>query len=565
MIEKRLPYSSKSTNPYLILEEKELRKKNGITSERFYKTFDFWLIAATFAISLFAFLFFFFSGHKNLADYDAIARLNISRKIIDSITPGFAQLGGIWLPFPQVLFLPFIWNGFLWHTGIAGAIVSMSAFVASAYFLYKTVLLITNSRIGGILAWFVYVSNVNMLFLQSMAMSESFFLFTLVMILYFLTKWAKTKSVLDLLYCALFVILTTLTRYEGYALFGAASLSVVAVMLATFSKKERQNVEGTLVLFMTMASFGILLWSFYSFLIFKDPIYWLNLYRGNKAVIALDSTATSAARGIGAVSEGHKVVSLLDSFKIYTSSMFFMNGIIVSVLASLAFITLSVKSFFDIAKRHLEVLSMPIIIMTFCVFAFLIFGYWQGLIPNIETPYVNVANLTDKRANFFGSSNIRYGIITLPLMALVIGAVYSRIKIFSYVVIFLVLFQIYAIFATPLMLTFSIPKKMQYTEFEYARWFKENYEGGLILVSAHRHENFILQTGIDYENFIYEGTRQWWRNSLTNPSQHATWVVLDENISGDAVNELMTGRDILESDFEVVHQEGSLKIYKKRY
>ncbi|PIR43808.1 hypothetical protein COV24_01030 [candidate division WWE3 bacterium CG10_big_fil_rev_8_21_14_0_10_32_10] len=46
-------------------------------------------------------LIYFLSSNTNLAHYDAIARLNIARKIINSITPGFGQLGGIWLPLPQ--------------------------------------------------------------------------------------------------------------------------------------------------------------------------------------------------------------------------------------------------------------------------------------------------------------------------------------------------------------------------------------------------------------------------------------------------------------------------------
>lgn len=559
-MKKRIPNKRRSLNVGLVVDKKEVSKSAYQKTIPFAKRFDFWLFLATVIVSVAALLFFLYSGNKNLADYDAIARLNISRKIVDSLTPGIAQLGGIWLPFPQMLFLPFIGNSFLWHSGLAGAFASMSAFILGAVFLYKTVYLITESKLGGFLAWLVYVANINMLFLQTMAMSESFFLFTLVMIIYFLTKWVKSRDFLHLMYAALFVILTTLTRYEGYALFGAAVLSVAAVSLATFAKNLKK-VEGTLILFMTLAGFGIFLWSFYSFLIYKDPIYWLNLYSGNKEVIALDPTVVEIAPTTS-ITEYTRRVSLLGALRVYGSAMLFMNGILISLLALIGFVYLLFKSAIGLVKKRLDLVVLPILIMTACVFTFLIFGYFRGLVPNIETPLVNFAALIDKTSNFGSSSNIRYGIIVLPLVALLVGVVYGRAKYLAALALVVIAFQITTLFTTQMFLTFSLSAKATYEESDSARWFIDNYDGGLVLVSAHRHENFMFQTRLDYDNFIYEGNRQWWRNSLADPTRHATWVVLDENISGDAVNELIADRSILENRFDVVYQDQGFKIYK---
>src|SRR5262245_3726535 len=100
------------------------------------------LLFITIVVSIFSTIFFYYHGNQNFSDYDAIARLNIARRMIDSITPGVGQLGGVWLPFPQILFLPFIWNNFLWHTGLAGSIISGAAFVVGAIFLQKTAYII---------------------------------------------------------------------------------------------------------------------------------------------------------------------------------------------------------------------------------------------------------------------------------------------------------------------------------------------------------------------------------------------------------------------------------------
>src|SRR5688572_26742699 len=48
---------------------------------------------------------------------DSESHLNIAKRVVDSITPGFAQLGGIWLPLPHLFMVPFIWSDFMWRTG----------------------------------------------------------------------------------------------------------------------------------------------------------------------------------------------------------------------------------------------------------------------------------------------------------------------------------------------------------------------------------------------------------------------------------------------------------------
>ena len=51
---------------------------------------------------------FFFHQHSILYFGDAESHLNIARRIIDSRTPGYGQLGTVWLPLPHLLVLPFV-------------------------------------------------------------------------------------------------------------------------------------------------------------------------------------------------------------------------------------------------------------------------------------------------------------------------------------------------------------------------------------------------------------------------------------------------------------------------
>ena len=66
---------------------------------------------------------------------DAESHLNIAKRVVDSLTPGFAQLGGIWLPLPHIFLIPFVYFDWLWRTGLAGSIVSGIAFIISAIYI----------------------------------------------------------------------------------------------------------------------------------------------------------------------------------------------------------------------------------------------------------------------------------------------------------------------------------------------------------------------------------------------------------------------------------------------
>src|SRR5438445_4288824 len=67
---------------------------------------------------------------------DAEAHLNIARRIVDSRTPGYDQVGTSWLPLLHWLLIPGVRIDELWFNGLAGAIPSAPAFVVGGTFLY---------------------------------------------------------------------------------------------------------------------------------------------------------------------------------------------------------------------------------------------------------------------------------------------------------------------------------------------------------------------------------------------------------------------------------------------
>ena len=71
-------------------------------------------------VSVFSFLFYY--RHGDLLLYgDAVAHINIARRVFDSKTPGLLQLGTVWLPLPHLLIMPFIVSKQMWQAGACNA------------------------------------------------------------------------------------------------------------------------------------------------------------------------------------------------------------------------------------------------------------------------------------------------------------------------------------------------------------------------------------------------------------------------------------------------------------
>src|SRR5260370_19260403 len=77
-------------------------------------------------VSLFSFLYYFQKSDLLLYG-DAVAHINIARRVFDSQTPGLLQLGTVWLPLPHLLMIPFIFSDAMWRRGAGGSLDSLNS------------------------------------------------------------------------------------------------------------------------------------------------------------------------------------------------------------------------------------------------------------------------------------------------------------------------------------------------------------------------------------------------------------------------------------------------------
>ncbi len=220
-------------------------------------------------------VWFFYSHHYLLYYGDAEAHLNIARRIVDSQTPGYLQLGSPWLPLPHALMLPFVANDALWRSGLAGAIPPAVCFVAAGLFLFASARRIFDSTAAAVTATALFALNPNLLYLQSIPMTESIFFACLMALLYFTVRFRQTQGFGAVAGAGLAACFATLSRYDGWVL-----LPVTAIYFVVVAKRRFEAA----ILFCAIAALGPLYWIAHNWYLTGDPLWFFSGPYSAKAI-----------------------------------------------------------------------------------------------------------------------------------------------------------------------------------------------------------------------------------------------------------------------------------------
>src|SRR5438552_1418382 len=192
-------------------------------------------------VSVFSFLFYFQRGEVLLYG-DAVAHINIARRVFDSKTPGLLQLGTVWLPLPHLLMIPFLISDEMWRRGVGGSIPSMVAYVLGAVGIFRLVRGtlsrdVAPDRAGRVAAWtaaLVYGANPNLIYLQTTAMGEALYLALFIWAVVYFSEYAGGNAK-SLAKSAFYLAAACLTRYDGWFL--TAAVAGIVVFLNYFRRR----------------------------------------------------------------------------------------------------------------------------------------------------------------------------------------------------------------------------------------------------------------------------------------------------------------------------------------
>src|SRR3990167_9931764 len=220
------------------------------------KYLDLTVIFALSIVSILAFIWFY-NNNLGLAYNDARSHLDIGRRVVEGLKPGLAQIGSVWLPLQHFLMIPTIWNDFMWHSGLSGALISMISFVGTGYLIYLYLQKMGVGIFGRLFGIFVFIANINILYLQSTAMTELLLIVLMMAGVYELMLWHNTEEIFHLIKAAFWIFLSSLVRYDGWFLI---LVSAILIVLHTSKKRIHKISEGNFIFFSTLAGLGIGLW-----------------------------------------------------------------------------------------------------------------------------------------------------------------------------------------------------------------------------------------------------------------------------------------------------------------
>ena len=178
----------------------------------------------------------FFRQGLILSHYDAKAHLVVARRVFDNLTPGWQQIGAVWLPLPHLIDLLPAQIDFFYRTGLFASVVSIACLATTTYAAARLILRVTGSAIGACVAAALLVLNPNLLYLHTTPMTEPLLIALSMLVVWWLVEWvdADTDRVPAKLAAAIFAAMWT--RYEAWPLVGAA---LVAVGYATWRRGAR--------------------------------------------------------------------------------------------------------------------------------------------------------------------------------------------------------------------------------------------------------------------------------------------------------------------------------------
>lgn len=213
-------------------------------------------------------VWFFAARHYILYYGDAEAHLNIARRVVDSQTPGYLQLGSPWLPLPHALMLPLVGRDWLWRGGLAGAIPSALCFVLAGTFLFAATRRIFAATAPAVVATALFALNPNVLYLASIPMSESVFFACEMALLYFSVRFRETQGWGALAGAGLACCAATLSRYDGWFL-----IPFVTAYVLWAARRRRWAAA---IVFGAIAGMGPVYWIAHNWYLTGHPLWFYN-------------------------------------------------------------------------------------------------------------------------------------------------------------------------------------------------------------------------------------------------------------------------------------------------
>ncbi|MHB8566079.1 MAG: glycosyltransferase family 39 protein [Nitrososphaerales archaeon] len=541
--------------------------KSGILFSNFFiglaKKPELIIFASNFTIALISAFYLLSKDPYSLLYYgDSISHLVISRRIIDWITPGIAQLGTVWMPLPHMMMLPLVWDNYLFHTGLAGTIVSAVSMAITNVFIFRMVKLQFNSTKAGILASTLYLLNPSVLYMGIIPMTEAPFMMFFVLACYYLQMWYYSTDTRiqyrNILKCSIAVSLATLTRYEAWILPFALIFVLVFVLVIVRKEGRKPRTGSFLTVALAYSSLGPIAWILWNYAIFRDPLAFV------------DSPYSAQSQALTRPFRAHLFLQPLNSLRIMGEVAYSMYGLQV---LSLALVGVAIylgmrwrKGKLTLGALTMLTLSAPVL----ATFASMVEG--SGEIYPVQVGFFNARFLT-----------FLYPLLVFCSVALVMFFARNkelRFKIASVIIAGLVVASFgYTFVQQPLVfgkttamsdtLPYPLGSSTPQANLELGNQLASRVLGGhvVLYVASADAAEIMLLSNLDLKSFIAVGAGLYWNTSESYPWVYGTYLVWTRQSNSEVetlYNYWQGNSTLLMEHYQLVYQNSLYDLFQNR-
>jgi hypothetical protein len=450
-----------------------------------------------------------------LAHYDARAHLTVARRVFDSLTPGWRQLGGVWLPLPHVIDLPLVASNWGYRTGIPAVAASVLALAVGLAALARWIVRETGSVAAALVAPALILGNPNVLYLQSTPMTEPLLLGLSCVALLAVDEWIRSPDSRRAAWAGPALGALLLVRYEGWFI-GAALAAVAAVArrgdgLAVVLRLVRWPVAA-------VVGFLALSWASTGHLLLTSGFY----------------VADNPAR--------HQPLAALSDVARVTTEM---TGPLV-VACALAGAAICIGR----ARRSSTAL-LPLCLVAAGCLPLGAFDAGHPMRVRYMVPLVAAA-----------------GVLAAVAVASAAGS-RGRLRAFSAAVVVLVTFVMRPPFdaGAPMVVEAQRDVPLQLARQPVTAYLARAYDGTPILASMDALGHYMQEMsaiGLPLRVFLHEGNGDLWLDALSSPRRHVGWILIESRTDGrDALADQVDRDPRFLEGFEEVVAGGDVVLYKR--
>ncbi len=486
-----------------------------------------------------AFFIYYYTHQLAVAHYDAKAHLLVARRIVDSLEPGYAQMGVNWLPLIHLVYLPFVVFDSQYRSGLLPSLISVCAFALSGWLVYRISFRVTGSSAAGLFAAILLLANPNLEYLQSCPLTEPMYMLLLLLAVDRLIAWRESgHSGLPWL-AAIWTALGAMCRYEGWFFFAGVLLLLLYDFRTQYIPRRKAIQAGAVFL----ATFSVPMAAHFGYIFFRlGDIFFHRVAAGNpdpymtykKPILSLIYHLAELSQMAGILLLLLAAAGLL--LLLFQRKEFKLRApLILLWLPSL--INIAALYWGLIYRLRYSVLLLPAI----AIFSALLITSAKAkkrallmlVLVVIGLPWLSwYTSLTSSDKNIPGP-----GALVLPAAGLVLFLIARARRWCGWGLLALCVLGMQlpplAREDHPMMVETLEHQFIEPEQQEIIQYLRQNYDGRKILIDMGKLAPLVYDSGLAVKEFVYnEGGEVLWHRALQNPAQHVGWLCAQK---GDAV------------------------------